>query len=509
MLSFKYDTIGDHPECQYVRGVIPTNGVYQNAYVANATAAFSSAAAGTVLNARAIKPETGTARVFLGSATKIEELTSSGITDRSKSGGYNNSSGWSFSQGLSASEIVAANPGYKIQSSTGGAFSDLSNAPKANIVLTQSRALLALNYDDGTSVPNGIKISDRGASNTWTAAPGANDAATIKLVETPGEIYAGATLNDLVIVWKRQSMYLGRFVGGSEKWQFNLLSPSVGCFGPEAWAATPAGIIFAGPAGVYLFDGSVPREIDQGVRQLMLNYIGSENTFGYRVQMSHDEYSGCVFIWIPDAVGASDTDNFLCFAYNYREGRWSIPYPIHDKVNNAYYDFGLASPTDLQAVVRDLTLFDYKKITNNNLRYVGHFIVAGDKKVYNLSDYTTSISGAEKYAIRVQSGRMRVVAQPDTDLVLRRVYPVWGSGRLFSGLPASDAVLKCTANAYDVEHYERNGPTSTTTVTYDSERHRFDVFLTGKIFDVEIYTAGGVPVSLKDIRFDIVPVGKT
>jgi hypothetical protein len=507
MLSFKYDTIGDHPECQYVRGVIPTNGVYQNAYAADATPAFSSAAAGTVLNARAIKPETGTARLFLGSATKIEELTSSGITDRSKSGGYNNTSGWSFSQGIAASEIVAANIGYTIQVSTGGAFSDLTNAPKATIVLAQSRALLALNYDDGTSAPNGIKISDRGSSTTWTAAA-SNDAVAIKLVETPGEIYAGATLNDLVIAWKRQSMYIGRFVGGSEKWQFNLLSPSVGCFGPEAWAATPAGIIFAGPAGVYLFDGSVPREIDQGVRQLILNYIGSENTFGYKVQISHDEYSGCVFIWIPDAVGASDTDNFLCFAYNYREGRWSIPYPIHDKVNNAYYDFGLASPTDLQAIVRDLTLFDYNKIAGANARYVGHFVVAGDKKVYNLSSYSTGVAGGS-YAIRIQSGRIKVAAPPDTDLVLRRVYPVWGTGRLFSGLPTSTAVLKCTVNAYDVEHYERNGGSSTTTVTYDNDRQRFDVFLTGKMFDVEIYTAAGVPVSLKDIRFDLVPVGKT
>lgn len=507
MLSFKYDTIGDHPECQLVRGVIPTNGVYKFAYASDPIPAFSGTAAGTVLNARAVKPETGTARVFLGSATKIEELTSSGITDRSKSGGYNNTSGWSFSQGIAASEIVAANIGYTIQVSTGGAFSDLTNAPKATIVLAQSRALLALNYNDGTSVPNGIKISDRGSSTTWTATS-SNDAVALKLVETPGEIYAGAAFNDLVVVWKRQSMYLGRFVGGADKWQFNLLSPSIGCFGPEAWASTPAGIIFAGPAGVYLFDGSVPREIDQGVRQLMLNYIGSENTFGYRVQISHDEYSGCVFIWIPDAVGASDTDNFLCFAYNYREGRWSIPYPIQDKENNVFYDFGFSSPSDLQAIVRDLTIFDYNKINNTNYRYVGHFIVAGDKKVYNLSEYAYSAADP-KWAIWIKSGRIRVAAPPDTDLVLRRVYPIWATGNLFSGLPQSPDVVKCQVNAYDVEHYERDNPTSTTTVSYDFDRHRFDVFLTGKMFDVEIYTAGGTQGSLKDIRFDIVPVGKT
>lgn len=504
MLTFKYDSIGEGPELQWARGVIPINGVYQSAYACDDFAAFSNAAAGTVLNARAIKPETGTARVFVGSATKIEELTSGAITDRSKSGGYSGVTNWSFSQGIAASEIVAASIGYTIQKSTGGAFSDLTNAPKATIVLAQARALLALNYDDGTAVPNGIKISDRGNSTTWTAAAG-NDAAAIKLVETPGEIYAGATLNDLVVVWKRQSMYLGRFVGGSEKWSFNLLSPYIGCFGPEAWAATPAGLIFAGPAGVYLFDGSVPREVDAGVRQLLLNYIGTENSFGYKVQMSHDEYSGCVFLWIPKA----ENNNFLCFAYNYREGRWSVPYPIYDAVNTTYYDLGNATVSGFQAAVRDLTLFDYNKITSSDLRYVGHFVVAGDKKVYSLSNYTIAGASAGKYAVQVISGRIKISAPPDTDLIMRRVYPIFGAGRLVSQLPASTSVLKCKVSAYNVEHFERNSPDSTTTVDYDNERQRFDVFLTGKIFQVEIYTAAGVTMALKDLRFDIVPVGKT
>ncbi len=70
-------------------------------------------------------------------------------------------------------------------------------------------------------------------------------------------------------------------------------------------------------------------------------------------------------------------------------------------------------------------------------------------------------------------------------------------------------MLKCKVSAYNVEHFERNNPDSTTTVDYDNERQRFDVFLTGKIFQVEIYTAAGVTMALKDLRFDIVPVGKT
>jgi hypothetical protein len=76
MLTFKYDYVGDYNECEFVSGMIPANGVYENAFIVDSAAAFTQAAAGTVLNARAIKTEgTSKPRVFLGSATKIEELT--------------------------------------------------------------------------------------------------------------------------------------------------------------------------------------------------------------------------------------------------------------------------------------------------------------------------------------------------------------------------------------------------------------------------------------------------
>lgn len=499
-MRFVYDTIGNtYEDCQWVRGVIPNNGVYRTAFTAEPTA-VGGTAAGTVLGARAVKPDSGNARVFVGSASKIEELGSGTIQDVSKSGGYTASDSWWFSQGVGANEIVAATLAHTIQRSTGGNFSDLANAPKALIVLAQSEALLALNYIDGaTTVPNGIKISDRGDSTVWTAAS-SNDAAAVRLVETPGGIVAGATLNDLVVVWKRDSMYVGRFVGGDEKWQFNLLSPHVGCYGLEAWASTPAGIIFAGPAGIYLFDGSVPREVDQGVRQLMMNYIGSENSYGSTIKMSHDEYASCVFLWVMDA----DSNNFLCFAYNYREGRWSLPYPMYDRVGNATYDFGTSGVSDLQAVVRDLTSLDARKITNDGSRYAGHFVVAGDKKVYNLSGYSAGVT--YKACSEVLTGRFKVQAPVGSDILLRRIYPKFAAGFLFGpGLPND---LKCQVGVFDTEHYERNSATSTVTATWDNTYKRFDVFATGKVFEVTIYSAAGTGFSINAIEFEIGPVGK-
>lgn len=498
-MRFIYDTIGNtYDACQVVRGAIPSNGVYRTAFTAEETS-IGGTAAGTVLGARSVRPDSGDARVFVGSATKIEELDNAAIQDVSKSGGYTATGSWWFSQGVSANQIVAATPAHTIQSSTGGNFSNLANAPKALIVLTQSEALLALNYEDSTAVPNGIKISDRGDATVWTASD-SNDAAAIKLVETPGAIVAGATLHDVVVAWKRDSMYVGRFVGGSEKWQFNMVSPHVGCYGLEAWASTPAGLIFAGPAGVYLFDGSVPREVDQGVRQLMLNYIGSENSYGSTIKMSHDEYASCVFLWVMDA----DNNNFLCFAYNYREGRWSLPYPMYDRVGNASYDYGTSGVSDLQAVVRDLTSLDYRKIVGSGSRFAGHFVVAGDKKVYNLSGYS---SGATfKACSEILTGRFKVQAPLGSDVILRRIYPKFATG--FLNAPGLPNDLKCEVGVFDTEHYERNAASSTVTATWDNTYKRFDVFATGKVFEVRIFSAAGTGFSLNAIEFDMAPVGK-
>lgn len=497
-MRFQYDTIGEtYDACQFVQGMIPTNGVYRTSYAAELSA-LSTAAAGTVLGARSVKPDTGNARVFLGSGTKIEEITATGITDRSKAGGYSTSNRWWFSQGVAPNEVVAANITHTIQTSSGAGFSDLANAPKALIVLAQSEALLALNYIDGaTSVPNGIKISDRGDSTVWQDQEG-NDAASIRLVETPGEIYAGATLNDIVVVWKQNSMYVGRFVGGAEKWQFNLLSPHIGCLGPEAWASTPAGIVFAGPAGVYIFDGAVPREVDVGVRQVILNDISSDNGWGYKVQMSHDEYSSCVFLWVPTSATA-----FNCYAFNYRENRWSMAYPMRDLDTEVVYDFGVTGVSGLQSVVRDLHITDYARLTNTAGRYAGHFIVAGDKKIYNLAKYSTSVE--YKVCSRITTGRFKVEAPPGTDLVLRRIYPVFAAGFLFSNTPAD---LKCSVNAYAYDHLERDSPASATAATWDNNFKRFDVFATGKTFDAQIYSVAGEPFSLKALRFDFMPAGK-
>lgn len=504
MLKLDRDTVGDSlDKLQRAIGVIPVNGVYQTSYYAQQADALPWAANGTVIGARAVKNDSGVVRLFAGSTARIEEYTSTGIVNRSRVGGYGAGIAipdrWWFSQGIGANEVIATNEVDAMQVSTGGAFSDLANAPKARIVVSHSNALLAMNY---TGAPNGIKTTNRGDATNWTAGT-ASDAAALTLVETPGAIVAGAVLNDVVVAWKRSSMYVGRFVGGDEKWQFNLLSPNIGCFGREAWVTTPLGIIFAGPSGVFLFDGSMPRQIDAGIRQVLFSRAASVNSWGAFAQMSHDDVHGCVFLWMltPPAGG-----NFNCYAYNYKEGRWSRAYPMNGGQTST--DFGVDGLSNLQSVVRDLNFLDYASIATTTGTGLGHFVFAGDKKIYNLNGTDLSITGCKTNS-RIKTGRFRLPQMPNADMTLRRVYPIFAQG----GLNANELPTKtmdCFVTTFPVEHYATNTSGSTTTqATWDATAKRFDVFATGKHFEITIVTYDADMVGLKDIRVDMVPVGAT
>lgn len=491
--TFEYSTLD---VCQ---GYTPVDSGY--AVSPGGTPLFSTMTLdGDCLGARSIKTESGSIRLFFGSASKIEEIvkttspTAYTLTNRSKSGGYTTGSNrWWFTQGLGNAEVIATNYADAMQISTGTTFGNLSNAPKAKIVLAQSNALLALNYDDGTAVPNGIKTSDRGSSTTWTPSS-SNDATSLKLVETPGEIVAGATLHDIVIAWKRSSMYVGRFVGGDEKWQFNLLSPNVGCYGMESWCATPAGIVFAGEAGVYLFDGSVPRPIDQGIRQTIQYHVGEINDFGKNVTFGADEFLGCVFMYIPDP---NSTTNFVSFAYNYKTDRWSLAYPYYnDGVTYSGTNWGYANYSDFQTVIRDLTVVDLRRFITT-LGYTdntGHCVVTGEKKLLTLNNRNTSVSDVDVSGVAayLSTDKFRL-AQWDKDVQVKRVQPEFVNVT-YQNDPSPGANMYCTLGGK--------------TFTWDSSAKRFDGFATGKQFFL-LFGSSDTRYAVQSFFFDFQLSGKT
>lgn len=412
MIDYRPDWPPTNPsvasECSFL--IVDKSGQLRTSYAATAVSNWSTALNATCVGARMVRKAAGTPFVFFGSSSRIEEWNSTTLTNVSSAAYATGTNRWWFCQyGDSTIACNYANNTQVRTGATGTAFADLTNAPKAKIFLSQSGHLLALNYDDGSAVPDGIKWASQGTTTTWTAA-NSNTAGNAQLTQSPGPITAGAELHDIVVVWKSDSMYIGRRIGGAgtDIWRFNLLSPKIGCVGQEAWAATPVGIIFASRnSGVYKFDGSVPQPIDAGIRQELYRNINSST------QISHDEASSCVFIW-------TDGGNHYC--YNYAQDRWTKAYNS-TSLGNASFTQPVSGVR--VCIVRDANYTDFLSLggsSDTNKR--AHLIVSNEKKVCNLSNGTTVAASLNAQIVLPTVRHPK--AGPREDTYMNRITPVFG-----------------------------------------------------------------------------------
>jgi hypothetical protein len=84
--------------------------------------------------------------------------------------------------------------------STGGNFSALAGAPQAEIVLPVANALLYLNTNTST---DGWAASDVGDYTNYATG----EAASGRLIQTPGPITAGVSFGNYAIVFKGDAIY--------------------------------------------------------------------------------------------------------------------------------------------------------------------------------------------------------------------------------------------------------------------------------------------------------------
>jgi hypothetical protein len=155
--------------------------------------------------------------------------------------------------------------------STGGNFSALAGAPNAEILLGVAGAVLALNTNTSA---DGWATSDVFDYTNWTTG----EAASGRLLQTPGPITSGVSFGNYAIVFKADAIYRISYVGGIVKWQTELLYRGIGCqsrFGSAAaakyLACAGGGVVFfAGyydttltSSYFYVFDGvSAPKRVN-------------------------------------------------------------------------------------------------------------------------------------------------------------------------------------------------------------------------------------------------------
>ena len=300
-------------------GIVPTLMGYRGAPSAVATGMATLAA--TCIGAAALTKLDGTTRLFAGAPQKIYEAGVSTWTDVSRAATYTTSvSGvWRFAQQGNVS--FAVNGADTLQASvSSGAFSCIPGAPIATIVEAVGKFVFAANT---TTNVHGIQWSALNDYTNWSASA-ATQAASDVLTGSTGAITAAKKFGSTIIVYKKNSMYLGVNVGPPTVWEFALIPGTAGALSQEVVVdvGTPENPkhIFMGADDFYLYDGSKPIRIGTNrIKQEVFNaLVQSKSAF---CKSLHDSRNSLVYFYYPTVDSALPNS---CRVYNYRTDKWGI-----------------------------------------------------------------------------------------------------------------------------------------------------------------------------------------
>jgi hypothetical protein len=235
----------------------------------------------------------GTRRLFAGTAAAMYELIASVWTDRSKAGGYTGlpDSKWQFAQFGNVS--LCANGVDKIQRSVTGAFTEITQAPRARVLFTVGYYVVALSLDGQL---NGWACSDKFDDTTWTPSL-SNLADSGELLSSAGQITAGARMGDQAIAYKKNSIFVGQFVESQTQtidWR-QIPAGNTGCVGPDALTLVDDMHFFIGSDNFWMFDGSRPVPVGSfEIRQWF--YSNCNPDFLFKTQCIYDRQTNCVWV---------------------------------------------------------------------------------------------------------------------------------------------------------------------------------------------------------------------
>jgi hypothetical protein len=277
------------------------------------------ALAAECLGAAVVTNLSGTRRVIAGTATKLYELSAGAWSDESRAAAYNAGADarWSIIQ--FGNSTLAANIGDAIQRSTGAGvnFADIATAPKAEIIFSVGAQVMALNVDDGASKPDGWHVCSVNDETDWTTSL-TTQAASGRLVSSPGEITAGARLGHYAVAYKAKSIYIGQYVGTPSIWDWQQVpGGDIGCVGKEALCDMGTSHFFVSDDNFYIFDGTRPVPIGDEVRQWF--YDNSNPSYRYRTKCVFDRQNDRVWVFYP-STSATTCDSALVF--NVRNRKW-------------------------------------------------------------------------------------------------------------------------------------------------------------------------------------------
>lgn len=259
-----------------------------------------------------------TTRLFAGTQTKLYELAGISWSDVSRAGDYVGSTDnvWRFAQ--FGDVTLAVNNVEVMQKSIGtGAFSDLATAPKAMVIETVGGFVMVGNYNDGTETPDGIFWSGYLDYTVWTPST-ATQCGNLRLLDTPGEVRGLKRLGSSAIAYKKNSMYIGVNNGPPVLWGFTLISSEIGALSHESIVNIETAHYFISVSDIFMFDGSRPVPIGDGIREWFFNDLNA--AYSYKIRGVYDKNTALIYWYYPSTASTGELDS--CIIYNHKTQKW-------------------------------------------------------------------------------------------------------------------------------------------------------------------------------------------
>jgi hypothetical protein len=144
----------------------------------------------------------------------------------------------------------------------------------------------------------------------------------------PGNIVASAPFFRNAILWKKFSMYMLTYVGGTQVWGNQILSPGTGTWGQGCVCLTPTGIVFLGTDDFYLCQGYTPQRIPNNFkenffRNLVKDASGNPTQLQYTTSW-YDPIAAVAYWHYVSSVAPFGFMNMpdQYVGWNARSGRW-------------------------------------------------------------------------------------------------------------------------------------------------------------------------------------------
>jgi hypothetical protein len=279
--------------------------------------------------------------LFVGTNKRLSMIsTGTGYTDVSRAGGYalgglpyqypEDAYGF-FDFCAYGDVVIACNKAVTAQKRssldlTGATkFDDLGNpawtaAPAAHVCCAANNFVFLGDVGNWSTVTGATDIlawSAVGNHVDWRVNPQVTQCSFAQFVDTPGAITAVSEFQSGIVVFKSNSMYRGRYVGAgpnSPVWDFERISDNIGCIGPRSVVTIDQGLVFVGAEDIFLYDGTRPRSITDGIRRfLAANYMFIGNNAGqYPLLLGHFRTGDLVYM--------SGIRMMLC--WNYKLNKW-------------------------------------------------------------------------------------------------------------------------------------------------------------------------------------------